>query len=281
MRAPPGIYTIDDIDFLHTIEAARDGLIDFGPVQFIKPVGVVALLATMERLSKLSGTNSMKFSLPENPAVRQYLRMAGVFDAMRRLISFTNVQPEDVIPKRSPGRPMVPCKYFESEGDVEQLANQMEENFQSIMPGNGSLLETCHTAFSELATNVVNHAESEGGYVLAQQYHYQSGRIVEIAVADCGIGIQESLQKNRKYTNILSDEDAIELAIKEGVSSLEDGYRGYGLYHVTYDVRRSNDRRLTIRSGYGTMVLQGNGSITKRRNSTNYPGTILNVTIPC
>ena len=281
MRAPARINTIDDIDFLQAIEATRDALIDFGPVEFIKPVGVVALLATLERLTKLFNMSSLTFSLPEDPEVQQYLRMAGVFDVMRRLISFSNFQPEDVIPKRPPERPMVPCRFFDCESEIEEIANQMEEDFETVLPGRGSILGTCYTAFSELATNVVNHAESGGGYVIAQQYNYKSGPMVEIAVADCGIGIQASLQKNQKYTHILSDEDAIELAIKEGVSSLEDGYRGYGLYHVTDEVKRNDNRQMTIRSGYGTMVLQGNGNIVKRKNSPIYSGTILNVTIPC
>ena len=256
-------------------------MIDFGPVEFIKPVGVVALLATLERLTKLFKMSSLTFSLPEDPEVQQYLRMAGVFDVMRRLISFSNIQPEDVIPERPPERPMVPCRYFDSESDVEQIANQMEEDFETVLPGRGSILGTCHTAFSELATNVIYHAESGGGYVLAQQYNYSSGPMVEIAVADCGIGIQASLQKNQKYNHILSDEDAIEEAIKEGVSSLEDSYRGYGLYHVTHDVKGNDNRQLTIRSGCGTMVLQGNGNVRKWKSSPSYSGAILNVTIPC
>ena len=207
--------------------------------------------------------------------------MAGVFHVMRDLVSIEGPQPEDIIPELPPVRPMVPCTHFDNEDDIERLANRMEERFQTELVGYGSILETCHTVFSELATNVANHAESAGGYVLAQQYNDGSGPKVEIAVADCGIGIQASLQRNRKYTEIPSDADAIELAIKEGVTSLEDHYRGYGLYHVTDNVKKNNDREMTIRSGHGTMKLQGDGAITKEDGSSLYSGTIVNVIIPC
>ena len=283
LKAPKTITTIDDIDFLQAIQAGRDTVIDLGSVNFIKPVGVVALLATLERLtSQLGkiGISKMTLKLPENLEVQEYLRLSGVFGVMRDLISFGDPQPEDVIPERPPVRPMVPCSHFGSEHDIDQLANQMEECFRTE-PVYGSIFETCHTAFSELATNVVNHAESEGGYVLAQQYNYRSGPKVEIAVADCGIGIQASLQKNHKHTSVLSDSDAIELAIKEGVSSLEDRHRGYGLYHVTGDVKKNNDREMTIRSGHGTMTLQGNGYIHKTNDLPIYSGTIVSVIVPC
>ncbi len=281
MKTPSKINNVEDIEFLHAIEANGDVVIDFGPVEFIRPVGIVALLATLDRLMTQQGGRKVTFRLPESQDVREYLLLSEAFEAMRRLIRFDGIQPEDVISESEPERPMVPCRYFETESEIEQIANQMEEDFESVLPGRGSILGTCHTAFSELATNVIYHAESKGGYVLAQKYEFASGSRVEIAVADCGIGIRASLQKNQKYTHIASDTDAIELAIGEGVSSLEDRYRGYGLYHVTDDVRMSSNRRLTIRSGSGTIVLYSNGNVEKRESSPSYSGTILNVSIPC
>ena len=78
-----------------------------------------------------------------------------------------------------------------------------------------------------------------------------------------------------------SDEEAIELSIEEGVSSIGDSLRGYGLYHVTDDVKQHRSREITIRSGFGTLTLQGDGSVTKRTDLMDYPGTIVSVVIPC
>ena len=281
LTAPKTIETVDAIDFLQDVDARRGSIIDLSPVEFIKPVGVVALLAALERLTKQPDVKEMTLKLPEHSDVRAYLRLAGVFDVMRALVSFSDPQPEDLIPAQSPVRPMVPCEHFDSEDDIERLANQMQERFQTELAGYGSILESCHMVYSELATIVAKHAESAGGYVLAQQYNYRSGPIVEIAVADCGIGIKTSLQKNGKHKQMLSDAEAIELAVKEGVSSLDDRHRGYGLYYVSDNVKRHNDRSMTIRSGHGTMMLQGNGTVTKSDRSSIYSGTIVNVIIPC
>ena len=282
MKAPKIIDTVHAIDFLQDIEAGRGSIIDPSPVEFIKPVGVVALLATLERLTKQPDAKEMTLKLPEDPGVRAYLRLTAVFDVMRSSVSFRDPQPEDIIPEPLPQlRPMVTCTRFSNESNIDDLADQMEECFRTELAGYGSLVGTCHGIFSELATNVVNHAESAGGYVLAQQYNYQSGPMVEIAVADCGIGIRASLRKNHKNTLMPSDAEAIELAIQEGVSSLEDNSRGYGLHHVTDDVQKNNDREMVIRSGHGTMNLQGDGTIAKANRSPIYSGTIVNIVVPC
>ena len=282
MKAPKTIGAVRDIDFLLTGEHKPEETVDLSAATFIKPVGVVAILATIGYRVKRHGLQKVAFTLPNDARVCSYLRLAGVFDAMRDLGSFNDPQPEDVIPKQVPLRPMVPCTRFSDEREIDDLADQMEERFTTSLTGYGSLLATCHTAFSELATNVVNHADSAGGYVLAQQYEYRSGPMVEIAVADCGIGIQKSLQKNHKYTGMLpSDTDAIELSIGEGVSSLVDNSRGYGLHHVAAEVKRENARTITIRSGLGTLELHGDGTIKKTVDQTFYPGTIVSFIIPC
>ena len=118
--------------------------------------------------------------------------------------------------------------------------------------------------------------------MLAQHYECSGGPLVEIAVADCGIGIQNSLRKNHKYTDkVLSDSQAIELSIEEGVSSLTDSMRGYGLYHATDDVKKHSSRTMTMRSGLGILQLHGNGSVKKGSSEKDYPGTIASVVIPC
>jgi anti-sigma regulatory factor (Ser/Thr protein kinase)/anti-anti-sigma regulatory factor len=280
LKAPVNIATVQAIDFLLATTAKAEVTVDLSAVNFIKPVGVVAILAAIERMAQ-GDVNAVVFALPSDPKVCSYLRLAGVFEAMRNLGSFGDPQPEEAIRHQVPMRQMVPCTRFSNESEIEDLACQMEERFATELRGYGSLLGTCHTAFSELATNAVNHADSGGGYVLAQHYEYSEGPLVEIAVADCGIGIRNSLRKNHKYTDkVLSDSQAIELSIEEGVSSLTDSIRGYGLYHVTDDVKKHSSRTMTMRSGLGILQLHGNGSVKKWSSEKDYPGTIVSVVIP-
>ena len=280
LRAPYRFDTAYEIDFLLDSTVSGKVVIDLSATNFIKPVGVVAILATLARLRTQSDVPGICLQLPRDQSVQSYLRMAGVFDVMREYGEFQGMQPEEVIPERNPVRPMVPCTHFHTSYDVEQLANRMEERFQTERIGPTSLLQTCNVAFSELAENVVHHAESHGGFVLAQQYNYMSGPMVEIAIADCGIGIRSSLQKNPAHSEINSDIDAVELAISEGVSSFEDRHRGYGLYHIRDDLKKRG-RLMTIRSGQGILSIRGDGEAKATHHPVAYSGTIVNVIIPC
>ena len=281
LKAPRWVHTLRDIDFLNDIEANGDALIDLQPIDSIRPAGVVALLVRLESLVKRDGVKNIDFKLPTNNRVRRYLRQSGVFNMMRGFGSFHDPQPEDVIPDTPQVKQMVPCAHFANESDVENLGIDLEERFGTELSGYGSILGECHTVFSELTMNVVYDAESGGGYVLAQQYSSIEGVMVEIAVADGGIGIQASLRKNQKYNAPRPDSEAMTLVIEEGVSRLEDTGRGYGLYHVTDNVKVNESRSLTMRSGKGMIWFHGDGSVARKDGLGPYPGTIARVIIPC
>ena len=60
------------------------------------------------------------------------------------------------------------------------------------------------------------------------------------------------LQKNPDITYLSSDVDAIELALSEGVNSVQELYRGYGLSHVANNVKGADDRKMdnSLWNGY-------------------------------
>ncbi len=279
MKAPSNISSVYNVDFLLDENPDSENVIDLEPLTFIKPVGIVALLAAIERRRHPGRTFTIR--LPSDDRVKTYLRSAHVFDVMRELVTFEGSQPEDSILEGNPVRQMVPCVRFRDENDVEDLAREMVDCFQTELKGYASLQMTCEGTFSELAGNSVAHADSDGGYALAQQYSYRSGPIVEIAVADSGIGIRESLRKNPNLASIGSDVDAIREAIKEGVTSTMDLHRGYGLYWIRQGLKNDDNRTMTIRSGKGIITVRGNGHVVAHERKPYYPGTIVSIVIPC
>lgn len=67
---------------------------------------------------------------------------------------------------------------------------------------------------SELVRNVLEHAETKNGAILAAQYYTKSNSI-RIGIADTGAGIKRTI--NRSY-NTKSDLEAIQLALSPGVT---------------------------------------------------------------
>lgn len=96
--------------------------------------------------------------------------------------------------------------------------------------------------------NAVQHAESRiGAYGLVQFYESERGQRFVCAVANGGIGIRRSLEKNPDFRfRVPYDWVAVELAMGERVSGTGDSTRGIGLYGVAEDMRKSSGRQLII-----------------------------------
>ena len=281
LTAPGAVSTVYDIDAFSCLTTGEDApALDFSSTTFTRPVGMVGLLALMDRMRRQGNGREIPLVLPRRPEVRVYWRLAGIMDALREFCVWPEAEAEESLSEYNPVTPIVPCTHFRNEQDVEIMSEKMERNFATTLSGYASLLDQCSEVFIELTTNVLYHAESNGGFVLAQQYNYDTGPAVEIAVADSGMGIRESLTKNSELTGIDSDRAAVKKALDEGVTSAGSKHRGFGLAHVVNDVRQESARLMAIRSGDGTIVISGDGETQEMDTTVRFPGTIINVTIP-
>jgi hypothetical protein len=119
-----------------------------------------------------------------------------------------------------------------------------------------------HTMLGELLTNTAEHANSAVGAFGAAQVHSgaTSGRAgVEVAVADAGVGILESLHTNPAYAHLANSSIAIQTALRRGVSAeAAEPSRGNGLSHVTRQLRQHGGK-LLLRSGNGVARVTAGG----------------------
>ena len=201
-------------------------------------------------------------------------------DALREFCLWPEPAAEQALPKNIPLKPLVKCARFQDESDIDRMSVEMEDNFITALSRYASLAAECCGMFGELTANTVYHADNGGGFALAQYREYAAGPAIELAVADAGIGIRNSLAKNPPFAAIDSDCAAIKLAITEGVTSIGDKYRELGSAYVADNVQRQRDRRLAIRSGNGIITLSGDGLIQEENTPIAYPGTAVSVVIP-
>ncbi len=121
------------------------------------------------------------------------------------------------------------------------------------------LLDEIFEGLWEPADNAIEHAQSDIGVVcLAQTWRTRYARFAEIAVADAGVGIWATLR--RRYPELSSHEEAIKIALEEGVSGLDDPERGLGLTRTHEVTKAGVDRRLMIVSGDGRLVATPHGT---------------------
>ena len=249
-------------------------------VKFIKPPGVMGIINTIEYLARIDPNLKITIYPPEDQFVLEYLVRVDLIKALE-IFGKWKIPDEDRQTLGTKLSPLIPLQRFSTAMEVEKIAQLMEHTFRTELLGFSTLLQPCHVIFSELADNVLHHAGSDGGFVLAQQYNYREGPILEIAVGDCGIGILASLSGKQSLTKqIGSDKDAIELALEDGISCIADTHRGYGLGYVREELARVDDRILTMRSGNGYIIKRGSG-YKFAEVCKHLPGTIAHAVIPC
>lgn len=106
-------------------------------------------------------------------------------------------------------------------------------------------------ALSEVAQNIFDHGHNDDGsygFVAMQVYGQGQNRFVEFCVADCGVGLAATLQRNPTHDRTLSDMEAIKVATASGTSEYDDPTRGTGLFHLLETVLQ-HEGMVQIRSG--------------------------------
>jgi len=215
--------------------------------------------------------------VPENMGVCVYLKSLGLF----RVLQNNGIEVDDrgIFEKKDP-QLILPLTRFQSELDVEQLANNALDTLSKSGLGAVNLHPLVSEVFAELALNAVQHASSPiGAYGCIQFYEFGTGARFVCGVADGGVGIRRSLLQNPSLRDrVPYDWVAIELAIRERISGTGDQTRGIGLYGVAEDMRKGG-RQLIIHSGIG--MLQINEDIeSEARRVTLFPGTLAYASIP-
>lgn len=108
-------------------------------------------------------------------------------------------------------------------------------------------------AVNEITDNVINHSQSPvGGFI--QITNHRNKEQIEITVSDAGLGIPKTLRQAKP--DLHSDQEALESAIKEGVTRDNSIGQGNGLYG-TWKIAQKSNGTLNIYSGNAKLVSNG------------------------
>jgi hypothetical protein len=123
--------------------------------------------------------------------------------------------------------------WLHEEGRIDQVAARLIQVISADIDMKESLKRSLQYSIAEIGSNIFHHARSQiGGFVCAQKY-LQKG-IVEVAVADCGIGVRMAL--GQRYSDFCSPDStgsALEMAIQQHTTSRPEYNTGQGLYFTT------------------------------------------------
>lgn len=117
------------------------------------------------------------------------------------------------------------------------------------------VLQSLSYCFYEILDNVLTHSNKLCGTVITRYVEEKS--LIQILVADDGIGIRDSLAENKAYKDI-TEEEAIEKCIQDKVT---DGKgMGFGLYSTSCLMRNAGVH-FEIHSGSTKLVHNGENKI--------------------
>jgi hypothetical protein len=131
-------------------------------------------------------------------------------------------------------------------------------------------------AINELTDNVLTHSESQIGGLVQVSTFQKNRKRVEFVVADAGIGIPASLRQS--HLNITSDTEALDRAIREGVTRDKSLGQGNGLFG-SWQICNLCEGHFQVDSGYARLVDTPKHGLHVYSERVPYDGTLIVATV--
>lgn len=202
---------------LHELRESPLYIFDFQNVGFTSPFTLLFLSSeitqfkSLRRASSFSCENADKDSYPAHMGFFQACgydigKRPGQASGGDRYLPITILQLEHIVE--------------EARTSHERMAQTIErysEQFAKMLTHSesGVLFDLVTFSIREILRNILEHSKSPTLQVCAE--YWPKKQLVEVAILDTGIGVQQSLKPN-PYLEIHSDRDAINVALLPGVS---------------------------------------------------------------
>ena len=232
--------------------------LDFSPLVFVKPSGVVYLANIIEFLKRNGCRTTLLFPLDKRNnrkfAKTEALKYLDDCHFFRRYVG------QDIFPDSQVRTTTIPLQIIaqsQSHSWVESTFIPWIAARTNIEP---SAFAEIKVAIKELFNNITDHSGQSEGFAFAQIY--PAGGNFIVSLSDFGVGIPHNVKRVRPG---LSDAQCLLLAAQEGFTTSTTGRNlGLGLDTLIRYVVDNNRGRVRIRSGEGQLLCTATDSGTKR-----------------
>ena len=162
------------------------------------------------------------------------------------LIDFRHFEPSSF-----KGHTHVPALKFSDADECYEVVNRALDIMLSVLSDfDRSHLSAIEWSVSEITDNVINHSESSVGGIFQVTNFSKNKHAIEYAVCDAGVGIPHTLRQG--HPEISTDAEALERAIREGITRDTLVGQGNGLYG-SWRVSAVSGGTFAIDSGYSSL----------------------------
>jgi anti-anti-sigma regulatory factor len=169
---------------------------------------------------------------------------------------------------------------FQNDQELNVLINQKIDEILSLANYAPGVLTAFEWFVNEIAGNVLVHSNTSKGWL--QVVVHPSTKHLAVVVADGGIGIPSSIRGSRelqeRYGSNIDDSAAIEISLRDGVTSKPDFGQGKGLTGTMAIVKANRGGKLAVTSQRGRVVYQPDGIGMKvQSHIPPFHGTLVDV----
>jgi anti-sigma regulatory factor (Ser/Thr protein kinase) len=253
---------------LHAVWKAgyEDVILDFGNCTAALPAPVLAFCARVlkMRLEKFDFT----LRLPNDQKLARHFQNANwayLFDPAK--YSPSNVKGSTIFPA---------TQFFDTEGQQHAVNSIID----GILSATKNISRQGFAAFewsvNEITDNVLVHSQSEVGGIVQMSTFTRRTQRIEYVVVDAGIGIPKSLR--RAHPELRSDAEALNQAVKEGVTRDKTLGQGNGLYG-SYRVCSEGEGIFHLQSGHAKLVFTRGKGLQVATEKIPFEGTLIDAQV--
>jgi hypothetical protein len=254
-----GLNVCRNIVQLNDLVFRRETVLDFTKVSSFFPNGIVPIVNLVTKLREQGAPFSIEE--PEGRAALNAFRQNCWGNALDSSIP---------LPPNDPTRTNR-LREFKTTYELDPLVNRILDLCLTSTTLPKGVIETLEWALNETAGNILDHSDRESGSV--QMMYYPLTKHFAFIVADCGIGIANSMRT--RFNEPATDISLIERAMIRGITSKPGRNQGFGLAGV-FSIAAMAGGICNIISNNGHLAIS-NGNVTRRNLDWPYPGTIVEV----
>jgi len=187
------------------------------------------------------------------------------------------LDPRKFDPSGFRGYSQIPATQYRSPEEQKTSVDKIVGVMLGAIPGlKRSDFAAFEWAVNEITDNVLVHSESPIGGLVQVSTFVKGAKQIQFVVADAGIGIPKSLRTTRP--SIGSDTEALDLAIREGVTRDVTVGQGNGLYG-SYQICTKSGGGILLDSGYARLRYHPSSGLSIASQGVPYTGTLVVATI--
>jgi hypothetical protein len=187
------------------------------------------------------------------------------------------LDPRQFDPSAFKGHTRIPATQYQTPDEQQIAVNKIVNVMLGAIPElKRADIAAFEWALNELTDNVLVHSDSPIGGLVQVSTFVKGAKRVQFVVADAGIGIPASLRPGHPEIN--SDTDALDRAIREGVTRDPNIGQGNGMFG-SYEICYKSGGDFLVDSGYARLKYSPNVGLSIQKQGVPYSGTLIVATI--